>query len=208
MDSSASRSSAATGKSTVNTRRKILRAAGRAFARSGYQVSLDEIAEEAGVGRRTLYNQFKNKDELFSEAIQALINETMLPVFSEADSGDPQKKLSRFLAKYVDVVLQAEYIQTYRLFASEIHKHEHLGEVIFDLGFGNVQAHLADILKAEIAAGRLRKLDAAAAAARILSASVGSSRHRALLGLPTEAPAQRKALIKLVVDEFLRANAP
>jgi AcrR family transcriptional regulator len=49
-----------------STRDAILDTAARVFLSHGYeQSSMDEIALEAGVARRTLYNQFANKKALF-----------------------------------------------------------------------------------------------------------------------------------------------
>ena len=61
----------------VERRGRLLDAAARVFARNGYaQTSMDEIAQEAGVGKPTLYRYFPSKDELsaavFAEALDGL----------------------------------------------------------------------------------------------------------------------------------------
>jgi AcrR family transcriptional regulator len=45
-------------------RERILEVAKEAFARSGAQASLDDIAKEAGVGAGTLYRHFPTRDAL------------------------------------------------------------------------------------------------------------------------------------------------
>jgi AcrR family transcriptional regulator len=48
----------------------IVSAAERLFLERGFGgVSMDELAEEAGVARRTLYNQFANKEEILREML-------------------------------------------------------------------------------------------------------------------------------------------
>ena len=55
-------------------RSRLLEAAGRVFSRHAYeQASMDEIAQEARVGKPTLYRYFPSKDALFAQVfVQAL----------------------------------------------------------------------------------------------------------------------------------------
>ncbi len=52
------------------SRGAIVEAAERLFLKRGFgSVSMDELAEGAGVARRTLYNQFSSKEEIFREML-------------------------------------------------------------------------------------------------------------------------------------------
>jgi AcrR family transcriptional regulator len=52
------------------SREAIVTAAQRLFLERGFgAVSMDELAEAAGVARRTLYNQFASKEEIFREML-------------------------------------------------------------------------------------------------------------------------------------------
>ena len=52
------------------SRAAIVEAAERLFLERGFgSVSMDELAEAAGVARRTLYNQFSSKEEIFREML-------------------------------------------------------------------------------------------------------------------------------------------
>ena len=52
------------------SREAIVEAAERLFLERGFaSVSMDELAEAAGVARRTLYNQFASKEEIFREML-------------------------------------------------------------------------------------------------------------------------------------------
>src|SRR5579863_9319641 len=52
------------------SRSAIIDAAERLFLERGFgSVSMDELAEVAGVARRTLYNQFSSKEEIFREML-------------------------------------------------------------------------------------------------------------------------------------------
>ena len=52
------------------SREAIIEAAERLFLERGFgSVSMDELAGAAGVARRTLYNQFASKEEIFREML-------------------------------------------------------------------------------------------------------------------------------------------
>ena len=52
------------------SREAIVEAATRLFLEHGFgSVSMDELAEAAGLARRTLYNQFTSKEEIFREML-------------------------------------------------------------------------------------------------------------------------------------------
>src|ERR1700744_5333422 len=52
------------------SREAIVEAAERLFLERGFgSVTMDELAEAAGVARRTLYNQFASKEEIFREML-------------------------------------------------------------------------------------------------------------------------------------------
>jgi TetR/AcrR family transcriptional regulator, regulator of autoinduction and epiphytic fitness len=52
------------------TREAIVEAAERLFLERGFgSVSMDELAQAAGLARRTLYNQFASKEEIFREML-------------------------------------------------------------------------------------------------------------------------------------------
>ncbi|MFC1477174.1 TetR/AcrR family transcriptional regulator [candidate division KSB1 bacterium] len=54
----------------VQKRNAIVRAAMRSAARKGINnIKIDDIAEEAGIGKGTIYEYFSSKEEMFGEAI-------------------------------------------------------------------------------------------------------------------------------------------
>ncbi len=61
---------------TSKKRLAVLDGAVRVFIESGYEASsMDRIAEEAGVSKRTVYNHFASKETLFQEVISAFLAE-------------------------------------------------------------------------------------------------------------------------------------
>ena len=61
---------------TTKKRESILSGAAQAFTEMGYdQASMDRIAEIAGVSKRTVYNHFSTKENLFQEVIAWFLGE-------------------------------------------------------------------------------------------------------------------------------------
>src|SRR5258707_13369469 len=62
--------------SKANTRERLLAAARRVFARSGFHgASVEEIASEAGFSTGALYSNFDGKEDLFLVLMEREINE-------------------------------------------------------------------------------------------------------------------------------------
>ncbi|MEY9626215.1 TetR/AcrR family transcriptional regulator [Sinorhizobium fredii] len=71
MDSSSGSIEAGPKVRHSGSREAIIEAAGRLFLERGFGfVSMDELAEAAGVARRTLYNQFATKEDIFREMLR------------------------------------------------------------------------------------------------------------------------------------------
>jgi AcrR family transcriptional regulator len=69
-------------------RQEILDAVLRCFSRTGYNgTSMDDVVEESGLSKGTLYWHFKNKRELFMAAFDRVINRMLEPFMQlfEAD---------------------------------------------------------------------------------------------------------------------------
>lgn len=85
---------------TPNARDRILTAANKLFYSEGIRaVSLDNIAEKAGITKKTVYYHFKSKDDLV-EAYLVSRDQPNLTLyrkwFSEADGGLPDKVAAIF----------------------------------------------------------------------------------------------------------------
>jgi AcrR family transcriptional regulator len=83
-------------------RDKVLRAARDAFARSGYDVPLDEIAALAGVGPGTVYRHFPSKEALFEAVTAARMRDLADDARARADDPDPGGAFFGFLSRMRD----------------------------------------------------------------------------------------------------------
>ncbi len=83
----------------------ILKAARQVFADSGPDAPLEEIAERAGVGIRTLYRRFPNKAELVRAALTQSIAEDISPAVERAlQDANPLRGLATMMEAAVAMV--------------------------------------------------------------------------------------------------------
>lgn len=118
----------------------IVRAARLAFLEGGYaRASMDNIARAAGVGIKTLYRHFENKDDLFSDVMQAACNPEAFDEVSgvwRKRADEPERRWfskpprTAFVAagiEYLRHVLSAEQLALYRVVTQDAHSFPELG---------------------------------------------------------------------------------
>jgi TetR/AcrR family transcriptional repressor of mexJK operon len=121
-------------------RSAIVHAARKSFLEGGYgKTSMDSIAEAAGVGIKTLYRHFENKDDLFSAVMHAACD----PASFDELSGEQQEKTvepekawfskpprtALVLAgiEYLQHALSKEQLDLYRVVTQDAHLFPELG---------------------------------------------------------------------------------
>jgi len=84
------------------TRRRLLRAAIKLFAKQGFHaVSVDEIVELAQVNKRMVYHYFGSKDALFEAALVEVYRRIETIEFHAMEAGrSPKEKLAKLLESY------------------------------------------------------------------------------------------------------------
>lgn len=121
-----------------DTQRKInsiLSAATRLFLRDGYTAtSMDAVALEAGVSKRTVYGHFGSKDELFASIIREMCAEilpsaTATPARSDDDVEDI---LTRMGTVFLSSVYTPAQIQLMRTVIAESPHHPEVGNMMFE----------------------------------------------------------------------------
>jgi TetR/AcrR family transcriptional regulator of autoinduction and epiphytic fitness len=103
------------------SRSAIVAAAARLFLERGFgAVSMDELAEAAGVARRTLYNQFSSKEEIFREMLRRVSGqlEDAFPPGVETQ-GDVQHVLRQAARMILELHKHPEYLGFLRMVVTE-----------------------------------------------------------------------------------------
>lgn len=103
------------------SREAIVAAAQRLFLKHGFgAVNMDELAESAGVARRTLYNQFASKEEIFREMLQRVSGqlEAAFPpgIETQGDVEDVLRLVGRMI---LDLHKQPEYLGFLRMVVAD-----------------------------------------------------------------------------------------
>ncbi len=83
-------------------RKRILEVAGRLFARYGFaDTRMDDVAEEAGLGKGTVYRYFGSKEGLFVEVIRHGLEELRRTIHARVDPiEDPVLRIREALFTY------------------------------------------------------------------------------------------------------------
>jgi AcrR family transcriptional regulator len=85
-------------------RERILEVAKRAFAHSGADASLDDIAKQAGVGAGTLYRHFPTRDALFEAVYQTEVDKLAAAERKFAEALPPIEALRAWMLLFVDYI--------------------------------------------------------------------------------------------------------
>jgi TetR/AcrR family transcriptional regulator, regulator of autoinduction and epiphytic fitness len=105
----------------TDSREAIVEAAERLFLERGFgAVSMDDLAEAAGVARRTLYNQFTSKEELFREMLLRVSRqlEAAFPpgIETQGDIADVLRLVARLI---LDLHKQPKYLGFLRMVVAD-----------------------------------------------------------------------------------------
>ena len=114
------------------SREAIIEAAGRLFLARGFgAVSMDELAEAAGVARRTLYNQFTSKEEIFREMLLRITGhlENALPPGIETQ-GDVEDVLHQIAQAILKLHKDPEYLGFLRMVAADSRQFPWIAEAL------------------------------------------------------------------------------
>jgi len=107
------------------------------FLRDGFAAaSTDAIAAEAGVSKRTLYAYYPSKEDLFAEVLRTLTVENPRTMVLDAIRGmEPASReelravLLELARRFVDTMMQPEYLAFLRTLIADTHRFPQLGEI-------------------------------------------------------------------------------
>lgn len=86
----------------AQTRRQILDAAGLLFSRVGYdQASFASIADLVGVGRTTIYQYFKDKDDLLASLVEEELPRALDKLVGWLPAVGPAQRLGTLLRSFI-----------------------------------------------------------------------------------------------------------
>jgi AcrR family transcriptional regulator len=163
----------------------MLREAAEAvFLRKGYAAAhMDDVAQAAGMSKRTLYQSFPSKAALFDAVIEAYIAPLRFDLDLENEP-DIAKALSAMLDVAARHLLAPRQIGIFRLIVAEVNRSPELAEAFHRAGPGGGASALERRIAAEMEKGRLRLSNPEHAASILYGMALGSIHSKMLLGLP------------------------
>lgn len=145
---------------TDRKREAIVRAAVEEFRAAGYEAtSMDRIAAVAGVSKRTVYNHFPSKEELFALILEELWQSSVASVELPYRADQPlDVQLLQLLRQKLDLLGDANFIDLARVAMAEIiHSPERAQAIVCRMG--EKESGVSAWIRAAIADGRLRQVD-------------------------------------------------
>lgn len=169
----------------TRSRALIMDAAARVFLERGYPgTSVDDIAAEAGVSKRTVYNVFDDKEQLFRAIIGRAIETAERFSFdfasTTADADDVEAALIALARELAAFVLGGRVVPLRRLLIGEASRFPEFAAEYYERAPGRVMTAIADAMRRLGERGLLRIDDAELAAEHFAFLAIGPSLDRAL----------------------------
>jgi TetR/AcrR family transcriptional regulator, mexJK operon transcriptional repressor len=191
----------------------IAQAALRLFLRDGYErTSVDAIAAEAGVSKRTIYNRYGDKENLFLSVLRDTYNAMMVTLREIVgkhldDVTDVQQDLTAFALEVAHSMTTApDRIALVRLIMSEAPFFPSLirAEQMPLTMHGSVSASLARLA----GDGRLAIADPTEAAEHLIALTINQINARTMFGVVPVSDGEIERIITGGVAAFVRAYRP
>lgn len=188
--------------------KRILVIAQRHFLTRGYaESSLDAIAREAGVAKKTLYHHFGSKAGLFGEIVAQCRNSRNAELSSiMLASEDPARVLKDVALHLLDFLTRPERVKLHKMVVLEVSRFPKLVRaVMYDRrGVLTGMEPLRCWLRDAVAAGKLDIADPDLAADQFVHLVLGGIRDRIILGVVHRPDAtQRERIADQAVNIFL-----
>lgn len=182
----------------------ILKAALSLFGHAGYDgVTMDDIAKQAGLSRATLYQHFKNKEELFTAIIQE--SKTMAvfrdPLFRDY-KGDLSYVVEKIGREFLGMFDEPDRLNLLRMIICESPRFPEIGQLLYREAISRGIVKVAAYLEKLKETGELREIDSMLAA-RILFGILQSFVVIDKLINPSGRDFTEEEIVSGVVDIFL-----
>ncbi|MFE1592412.1 TetR/AcrR family transcriptional regulator [Nocardia sp. NPDC058705] len=195
----------------IDKRQAILTAAFTVFARRGYaSASLQEIADEAGVAKPTVYNHLTDKETLFRHALAAVADNVLAENLTIVErlrnpGADLRAALEDVAYRLIRNCCSDQSRALRWLTYAQVAQFPDLIDLVMSRTSDQLGDALADRLARLSLSGRLRACDPATAAQQFLVLITGPMEGRTRLGTRKVSPAEMRTVAAGGVDTFLRA---
>jgi TetR/AcrR family transcriptional regulator of autoinduction and epiphytic fitness len=190
---------------TDRKREAIIQAAIAEFRTNGFDItSMDKIAATAGVSKRTVYNHFPSKEELFAEILNQLWDRVLAEQETPYSPDQPlREQLQRILSVKLATMGDDNFLDLARVaIAAAIHSPERAQSMVARMG--EREEGLTVWIRAAQADGRLKAV-APDFAAQQLQGMLKSFAFwpQISMGQPGLSPAMQRTVVDSALDMFL-----
>ena len=190
---------------TDRKRDAIVQAAIVEFRDNGFEAtSVDKVAARAEVSKRTLYNHFPSKDELFAAILHILWESSASELLRPYEPGRPvREQLLALVHGKLAMLADENFLALARVaIAAGLHSPERARDMVQRIG--EKDGAMLDWIRAAQKSGALQPADAAQAYKQLECLVKGVAFWpQVAMGQPRLAPAAQKKLATATVDLFL-----
>ena len=187
-------------------RATMLHAAAQVFFEQGYAAtSIDAIIERLGGSKRSIYNEFGNKEGLFTALVSEIADDALTTLAAEEIENRPLRDaLLAFGRHLATLYMSPALIGIYRAIVTEALRFPDLARDVYERGPARATARLTEVLEAAVKRGEAEIDDCAIAAEHFVGMLRGNQHLSVVLGLrPALSPAETDRLVTSAVDIFL-----
>jgi TetR/AcrR family transcriptional regulator of autoinduction and epiphytic fitness len=190
---------------TDRKREAIIQAAIAEFRANGFEItSMDKIAATAGVSKRTVYNHFPSKEELFAEILNQLWTRVTTEQETPYRADQPLREQLRLqLMAKMQMLGDDNFLDLARVaIAATIHSPERAQDMVARLG--EREESLTVWIRAAQADGRLKAVDPAFAAQQVQGLLKSFAFWpQVSMGLPGLSADMQGTVVESALDMFL-----
>ncbi|SIQ66460.1 TetR/AcrR family transcriptional regulator [Solilutibacter tolerans] len=192
-------------------RAAVLEAAQQLFSEQGFDgVSMDQIAQTAGVSKLTVYSHFGDKDGLLSAVVRSHCEREMpLELFEPSPEVALRPRLLDIAHAFYAMVSCPQAIAGHRMLCAPHAMTPNMARLFWEAGPERIQNGLSEMLKRRVDAGELDIDDTDMAASHFFALLKGEPHARLMIGFPADMDqGATERHLASVVDLFLRAHQP
>jgi AcrR family transcriptional regulator len=188
------------------TRRRIIREAASEFARLGFdQANINVIAEQAGIGKGTIYLYFGSKRDLFLDMLRFIAREQLAAIrVALAPDGKLQQRLERLYRAFVH--LAEEERDSFNVYMSALYGVNRAFQTEATKLLRDYVAVIALMLEQSQARGEITCNDVEATALMILSLTESYVLSAKVLGQSEQSIAQQANLVVELILQGIGAT--
>lgn len=190
----------------LEKRARILQAAKAIFLKSGYHgTSMNQIAQEAGVTKLTVYNHCQDKVNLFICAITETCEETLCTKQFDLDtSADFYQTLFIVCSRALQIIYSPEALKLDHVLLELAAEQNPLALQFFEASHTRMENQLAEFFQKAAQLGFIQADDPIYQTELLLTLLLGVRHHKVLLGITAAPNAQElEQIIRDAIDLFL-----